>query len=200
MDGWISSPPTVTSRTRSSRFSPTSVTVSPPQLFWNARGRDSRAGFVPVPVEKSGQDLFQPIVGRGSAFADIDGDGDLDVVIAQINGPPMLSRNDLAPRPNWLRIRLVGTKSNRDAIGAWVKLRARRADLVAPGDAHSRVPVTIRVAIDFRVRQGDAVDELTVQWPDGTVSGSTPPALNRVVTITEPQGATGGGKDNEVTR
>ena len=94
------------------------------QLFWNARGRDPRAGFVPVPAEKSGPDMFQPIVGRGSAYADIDGDGDLDVVIAQINGPPLVLRNELSLRPNWLRVKLVGTKSNRDAIGAWVKLRA----------------------------------------------------------------------------
>ncbi|MCL4177774.1 MAG: VCBS repeat-containing protein [Verrucomicrobia bacterium] len=158
----------------------------PAQLFWNARGRDPRAGFVPVPVEKSGQDLFQPIVGRGSAFADIDGDGDLDVVIAQINGPPMLLRNDLAPQPNWLRVKLAGTRSNRDAIGAWVKLRAGGRTLwrqVMPTRGYlsqSELPLT------FGLGKATRVDELTVQWPDGTSQRVDPPALNRLVTITEP--------------
>ena len=92
------------------------------QLFWNARGRDPRAGFGRSPPKRADR-MLQPIVGRGSAYADIDGDGDLDVVIAQINGPPLLLRNELAPGPNWLRVKLVGTKSNRDAIGASVKLR-----------------------------------------------------------------------------
>jgi hypothetical protein len=142
---------------------------------------------VPVPAEKSGQDLFQPIVGRGSAYADIDGDGDLDVVIAQINGPPMLLRNELAPRPNWLRIKLVGTKSNRDAIGAWVKLRAGGRTLwrqVMPTRGYlsqSELPLT------FGLGKATRVDELTVQWPDGTSQRVDPPALNRLVTITEPR-------------
>jgi enediyne biosynthesis protein E4 len=159
----------------------------PAQLFWNARGRDPRAGFVPVPVEKSGRDLFQPIVGRGSAYADIDGDGDLDVVIAQINGPPLLLRNELSPRPNWLRVKLVGTRSNRDAIGAWVKLRAGGRTLwrqVMPTRGYlsqSELPLT------FGLGKATRVDELTVQWPDGTTQRVDPPALNRLVTITEPR-------------
>src|SRR5256884_4434513 len=92
----------------------------PAQLFWNA-GRTARSGFLVVPPEKCGRDIFQPIVGRGSAYADIDGDGDLDVVLTQINRPPLLLRNDQKLGHHWLRFKLVGTKCNRDAIGGWVK-------------------------------------------------------------------------------
>src|SRR5436309_12540923 len=94
----------------------------PAQLFWNA-GDHGGGCFVAVTPEKAGSDLFQPIVGRGSAFADIDGDGDLDVVLTQVNGPPLLLRNDQQLRHHWLRLKLAGTKANRDAIGAWVQVR-----------------------------------------------------------------------------
>src|SRR6185369_10654936 len=94
----------------------------PAQLFWN---RNSGKGprFAPVPPEKASAELFQPIVGRGSAYADVDGDGDLDVVLTQVAGPPLLLRNEQQLGHHWLRLKLVGARSNRDAIGAWVKVR-----------------------------------------------------------------------------
>jgi hypothetical protein len=67
--------------------------AQPAQLFWNT-GTASGATFVTVPEAKAGKDLFKPIVGRGSAFADIDGDGDPDVVLTQSGGAPLLLRND----------------------------------------------------------------------------------------------------------
>ena len=62
------------------------------QLFWNA-GPDRRQTYVLVPAGETG-DLARPIVGCGSAYADFDGDGDLDVVLTQTGGPPLLLRND----------------------------------------------------------------------------------------------------------
>src|SRR5205823_13387057 len=96
--------------------------AQPAQLFWNTGARNG-ASFVPVGAEKAGRDLFKPIVGRGSAFADIDGDGDLDVVLTQVGGPPLLLRNEQELHHHWLRLKLVGIKSNHDAIGAWIKVR-----------------------------------------------------------------------------
>jgi hypothetical protein len=139
----------------------------PAQLFWNAEGAGQH-GFLVVPQEKCGPDLFQPIVGRGSAFADIDGDGDPDVVLTQVNGPPLLLRNDQQTHHHWLRLKLVGTRCNRDAIGAWVtvKLGGRTlARQIMPTRSYlsqSELPVTIGLG------NADRADEITILWPDGT--------------------------------
>jgi hypothetical protein len=138
----------------------------PAQLFWN-RGAGRGPAFVPVPPEKAGPDLFKPMVGRGSAFADIDGDGDLDVVITQIGGPPLLLRNDQNLGHHWLRLKLVGTKSNRDAIGAWVKIRVGSQVLsrqVMPTRSYlsqSELPII------FGLGSARRIDEATVSWPGG---------------------------------
>src|SRR5208337_1924466 len=76
------------------------------QLFWNT-GLKGRT-FEPVKADQSGKDLFQPLVGRGCAFADIDGDGDLDVVLTANNGAPLLLRNDNDLKNHWIRLTLQG--------------------------------------------------------------------------------------------
>src|SRR5262249_2235667 len=95
----------------------------PAQLFWNARGTASGNSFVLVPPEKCGSDIITPLVGRGSAFGDIDGDGDPDVLLTQINGPPVLLRNEQKLNHHWIRLKLVGKQCNHDAIGAWIKVQ-----------------------------------------------------------------------------
>src|SRR5688572_1181535 len=89
----------------------------PAQLFWNT-GAKSGSTFTPVDSKHAGADLFKPIVGRASAYADIDNDGDLDAVITQAGGAPLLLRNDQQLNLHWLRVKLAGTKSNRSAHGA----------------------------------------------------------------------------------
>jgi len=157
----------------------------PAQLFWN-RGASRGVGFIPVSEEKCGPDLFHPIVGRGSAFADIDGDGDLDVVMTQIAGPPLLLRNEQRLGHHWLRLKLVGTKSNRDAIGAWVKLRVGSQVLsrqVMPAKSYlsqSELPIT------FGLGPASRVDEVTIAWPGGGVQKLTGLKVDTFHTIQQP--------------
>jgi len=156
----------------------------PAQLFWN-RGDKKGIGFEPVPAGKCSQDLLKPIVGRGSAFADIDGDGDLDVVLTQVGGPPLLLRNDQRSSRHWLRLKLIGVKSNKDAIGAWIKVRAAGHTLsrqVMPARSYlsqSELPVTIGLG------KSDKVDGVEILWPGGARQ-KVSPQLDRLTTITEP--------------
>jgi len=154
--------------------------AQPAQLFWNLGGSHG-PGFVAVPPAKCGDDLFQPIVGRGSAFADIDGDGDLDVVLVQTGGPPLLLRNDQKLGHHWLRLKLVGTAANRDAIGAAVQLRQGSRNLwrtVMPTRGYlsqSELPIT------FGLGERDRVDRIEIRWPGGraqTVTNFKPDLLN----------------------
>jgi hypothetical protein len=139
----------------------------PAQLFWNAEGAGQN-GFLVVPLEKCGSDIFKPIVGRGSAFADIDGDGDPDVVLTQVNGPPLLLRNDQKLNHHWLRFKLVGTKCNRDAIGARINVHAGDRVLsreVMPTRSYlsqSELPVTIGLG------NANRPDTVEILWPDGS--------------------------------
>jgi enediyne biosynthesis protein E4 len=156
----------------------------PAQLFWN-RGDPKGLGFIPVPQDKCGAALYQPIVGRGSAYADIDGDGDLDVVIAQISGPPLLLRNNQQLGHHWVRLKLVGSQNNRDAIGAWIRARVAGRTLsrqVMPTHSYlsqSELPVTLGLG------NATKVDSLEIVWPGGVVQKVPAPPVDQMTTITE---------------
>ena len=158
--------------------------AQPAQLFWNSGGNKGPR-FVSAPASKCGDDLFKPIVGRGSAFADIDGDGDLDVLLMQTGGPPLLLRNDQKLGNHWLRLKLIGTASNRDAIGAEIKVRVGNQNLwrtVMPTRSYlsqSELPVT------FGLGQSEKADRVEIRWPSGKVQAVTNLKLDALNVVTE---------------
>lgn len=134
----------------------------PPHLFVNK----GKQGFYDA-VLSLGQDFAEPKVGRGAAFGDFDNDGDLDVLLTTNHGPAHLYRNDQTMPRHSLRFRLVGSRSNRDAIGAVVRVyygRSYGSQTVRSGSSYlsqSELPLTFGLG-DF-----DAVDKVMVEWPDG---------------------------------
>ena len=145
--------------------------AQPAQLFWNT-GKPGRDALRPGRPENAGPDLFKPIVGRGSAYADIDGDGDLDVVLTVNDGPARLFRNDGGNKNHWLRLDLTGNgkTSNRDAIGAKVELKA--GDMVCrrqlfPAKSYLS---SVELPLTFGLGKADQADEVTITWPSGKVT------------------------------
>ncbi len=136
----------------------------PAQLFWNTGGQPA---FAEVDSRSAGDDLFKTMVGRGSGYGDFDGDGDLDVVITQVAGPPRVLRNEGSPGHRWVRVRLEGARSNRDGIGAWVQARVGDrllARQVMPTKSYlSQSELTVTLGLG-----GDPLTELMVVWPEGS--------------------------------
>ncbi len=135
----------------------------PAQLFWNA----GAAGFVPVGPEQAGSALFTPIVGRGCAQADLDGDGDEDLLFTQTGGAPLLLRNDRPIDRRWVRLKLVGTRANRDALGATVQLKAGGKTQWRTVTANRGYLSSSALPLTFGLGEATGVESIEVVWPGG---------------------------------
>jgi hypothetical protein len=156
--------------------------AQPMQLFWNC-GDACAQQYAEVPKAQRG-DLARPIVGRGAAYADIDGDGDTDLVVTQIGGPPLLLRNDQTEGNHWLRVRLEGSgKVNRDAIGSEVRLTCggiTQHKMVMPTRSYLS---QVERPLTFGLGKTTRIDKLEVRWTDGTVEEVPVPEIDRVIQI-----------------
>jgi hypothetical protein len=132
-----------------------------------------------------GPDLLTPRVGRGCAFGDLDNDGDIDIVINVLDGPPALLRNDRANKNSWIIVKCIGTKSNRSAIGARVSItaagRTQIAEVMSGGSYYSHNDLRLH----FGLGTATKVDAITVNWPSAMrdrLEGIRP---NQILTIKE---------------
>ena len=154
--------------------------AQPPHLFHNQGNGTFRDRAVDAGVA-----FAEPRVSRGLACGDFDNDGDVDLLLTTNNGPARLFRNDTAPGNRSIRIRLTGTKSNRDGIGAVVQLfhdKTSQTRLVKSGSSYlsqSELPVT------FGVGRRDRVDRVVVQWPSGRTDEFTNVAAGQAYECTE---------------
>ncbi len=134
----------------------------PPHLFLN-RGRE---GFRDVAAE-AGPDFARPKVGRGAAFGDFDNDGDLDVLLTTNQGKAHLYRNDQLGGNRSIRVRLVGTKSNRDGIGAAVRLYCGGECSLRLVKSGSSYLSQCELPLTFGMGARDTAERLVIEWPSG---------------------------------
>jgi hypothetical protein len=154
----------------------------PARLLWNA-GLEQTNEFLSVPADKCGNDLMTPIVGRGAAYADIDNDGDLDVLLTQVSGPPLLLRNEADGSSQYIRFKLVGTRDNQDAIGAWIEVTSGDATLrrqVMPTRSYlSQVELPVTIGLGA----GRPIDAVMVRWPDGSTQQVCDYSVNELTVV-----------------
>ena len=160
--------------------------AQPPHLFRN-KGKKK---FEEV-TAKLGRALQRAIVGRGAAYGDFDNDGDLDLLITSNNGPARLLRNDNANQNDLLRVKTVGTRSNRDGIGAKVTLKtakgARLFNMVKTGSSYcsqSELPLVFGLGAPEEGR----VLSLEIVWPGGQKDTITELKPNQSITVQEGKG------------
>jgi hypothetical protein len=159
--------------------------AQPPQLFLN----NGKGIFRDVASEVGGG-FDDPKVGRGLAYGDFDRDGDLDLLITTNNGPAYLYRNDQLVGNRSIRFYLVGTKSNRDAIGAIVQVYSAgltQSRVVKGGSSYlsqSELPVT------FGLEKRDRVDRVVIHWPSGETEEYKSLSAGRAYECVEGKGIT----------
>jgi hypothetical protein len=155
---------------------------TPPVLFRNLGGRRFEELFA-----EAGPGMLAAHSGRGCAFGDFDNDGDIDILIVNLNEPPTLLRNDLKGNSHWIKVKLIGAKSNRSAIGSRVTVkygtRVQAQEVLAQSSYLSVNDPRLHFGL------GDlAVVDLEVRWPTGRRQSFPKTQADQLVTIDEERG------------
>ncbi|MGH9754885.1 MAG: CRTAC1 family protein [Blastocatellia bacterium] len=150
--------------------------------------QNQRNGSFKDITEKVGGPLVEPTASRGCAFGDFDNDGDVDVVINPVNDLPILLRTDSATNNNWISIKLIGVKSNRDGVGARIKViadgRTRIDEVRSGGSYYSQNDLRVHFGFGKAAR----ARTIEVRWPSGAVDTLNDVAAGQVVFIKEGMG------------
>jgi hypothetical protein len=144
--------------------------------------------------EQAGTGISAPSASRGCAFGDFDNDGDIDIVVNTINDFPHLLRCDSRTENNWIKVKLIGTKSNRSGIGSRLKCVTR-----SPGETkpHQQIDEVRSggsyisqndLRIHFGVGKAEKIDLLEIRWPSGQVDTVKDVKLNQLLFVKEGEG------------
>ena len=166
------------------------VELNYPQLHYKEPmllARNTGKGFVDVSNE-SGTVFQQPWVGRGLAVGDLDNDGRIDAVVSTNGGSPHILHNETATTNHWLTLLLVGHTSNRDAIGAMIKLTAgKQSQYVTVSTTGSYLSSNDKRA-HFGLGAAKSADTVEIRWPSGIVQTLKSVAADQILTVDEPAG------------
>jgi enediyne biosynthesis protein E4 len=141
--------------------------------------------------ERVGGAVTEPTPSRGCAFGDFDNDGDIDILINPVNAYPELLRADSNTKNNWITVKLVGVKSNRDGVGARVRCvtaDGSQIDEVRSGGSYYSQN---DMRVHFGVGKNQKIKAIEIRWPSGQTDTLGDVAVNRIVTVKE--GATKAG-------
>lgn len=155
----------------------------PPLLFRNLDGKK----FEDVSA-RMGAQFSRPMVARGAAYGDYDRDGDLDLLITTNHGPAYLFRNDGGNQNHWLSVRTVGTKSNRDGIGAVVRIAGASGKQWGMVHSGSSYCSQSDLALTFGLGRDTTISSLEIEWPSGKKQRLTNIAANQLIRINEDTG------------
>lgn len=157
-----------------------------PHLFWNTGTVEANSTeFVSIPDDKISDDFSSPMVARGAAYADFDGDGDLDVILAACGEKVRLLRNDQQQAHQWLHVKLKGPENNPAGYGALVEIQSDgrvQKQWISPTRSYLSQVEPIAY---FGLGDAPNIDSFKVFWPDGSQQSVEVPAeLNQLVEVT----------------
>lgn len=148
---------------------------------------DGRGSFIEIGA-RAGSGLALEKVSRGAAFGDYDNDGDIDILVLNIDDTPTLLRNDGGNRNHWLQVSLIGTTSNRDGIGARIEAAAAGRVQIRQIAAGTSFLSHSDIRAHFGLQQATKVERLVVRWPGGRVEEFRDLDANQWLVIAEGQG------------